>query len=375
MKALRVPLVCAAAAVVAVASIGARPAPGQQSGGPPPSRHSDPAVTGGELPVLRLHRYQMAGRVRPLLFWISRDDVGMGEIVWRGEEGAVAYELLIGTDAAKAPRGINRWGYILEESRPSGTRVLGVMTTSDEATIKDVTSRTPGTQPVGRFKGLEARIAGGVSRSATETIETERDFSVRDKAVIVGRIEEKLKEAAMREVPVAHGVRPGFLTAVAELVNDTITARKGGEQPLRRLKGRTIAYVYGRRLYDLKLTGVGPVNPRAGAPSGNAPVHAEFETLNRTTGSRTTFEIDYATDGPLAGVPTLIRHKPRWWLEAVLTLEKGDTPPGGRGPGAALKAFRPATTPARSGRDTLVFRHLPERRLGRRVGQSCPCRW
>jgi len=260
--------------------------------------------------------------------------------VWRGAEGAVAYELLIGTDSAKAPRGINRWGYILEASRPSGTRVLGVMTTSDEATIKDVTSRTPGTQPVGRFKGIDARIAGGVSRSATETIETERDFSVRDKEIIVSRIEEKLKEAAMREVPVAHGVRPGFLTAVAELVNDTITARKGGEQPLRRLKGRTIAYVYGRRLYDLKLTGVGPVNPRAGAPSGNALVHAEFETLNRTTGSRTTFEIDYATDGPLAGVPTLIRHKPRWWLEAVLTLEKGDTPPGGRGAGGAAGAAR-----------------------------------
>ena len=75
----------------------------------------------GDLPVLRMHRYKMAGRIRPLLFWIGRDDVGMGEIVWRGAEGAVAYELLIGTDAAKAPRAINRWGYILEDSRPSGT--------------------------------------------------------------------------------------------------------------------------------------------------------------------------------------------------------------------------------------------------------------
>jgi hypothetical protein len=174
---------------------------------------------------------------------------------------------------------------------------------------------------VGRFKGLDARIAAGVSRSATETIETERDFSVRDKEIIVGRIETKLKGATIRETPVPDGVRPGFLMAVAELVNDTIAARQNGEQALRRLKGRTVAYVYSRRLYDLRLTDIEPRRPAGGGPSRAALVHAEFETRNRGTGSRTTFELEYATDGPLAGVPTLIRHKPRWWLEAVLKLE------------------------------------------------------
>ena len=286
----------------------------------------------GELPVLRVHRYTMAGRVRPLLFWIGRDDVGMGEIVWRGAEGAVAYELLIGTDSAKAPRAINRWGYILEDSRPSGTRVLGVMTTSDEATLSDVTSKTSEAKPVGRFKGLDARIAGGVSRSATETIETEREYSVRDKALIVGRIAQTLSEAALREVPVPQGVRPGFLTAVAELVNDTIAAHKDGERPLRQLKGRTIAYVYGRNLYDLTLTGIDPIRRKAGEPARGALVRAEFGTFNRRSGSRTTFALEYAADGELAGVPTLIRYKPRWWLEAVLKLDTGTTPDVGRNP-------------------------------------------
>jgi hypothetical protein len=328
MKAHRALLACTAAAVLAVAATGATPLPGRQSDAPRPSRPSDPGASGGDLPVLRQHRYTMAGRVRPLLFWIGRDDVGMGEIVWRGAAGSVAYELLIGTDSAKAPRNINRWGYLLEDSRPSGTRVLGVMTTSDEATLSDVTKRPPGEQPVGRFKGLDARIAAGVSRSATETIETERDFSVREKALIVSRITEKLKDATLRDVPVPDGVRPGFLMAVAELVNDTIVARQNGEQALRRLKGRTISYVYSRRLYDLKLTGVEPVRPPAGGTSRAAVVHAEFATFNRSAGTRNTFELDYAADGPLAGVPTLIRHKPRWWLEAVLTLEEGTATPG-----------------------------------------------
>jgi hypothetical protein len=308
-----------AALLAGAAAVAAR-SPAQRSDDPP-SRQSSPAAPSGDLPVLRLHRYAMAGRVRPLLFWIGRDNVGMGEIVWRGAEGAVAYELLIGTDAAKAPRGINRWGYLLEDSRPSGTRVLGVMTTSDEATISDVTKRPAGAQPVGRFKGLDARIAAGVSRSATETIETERDFSVRDKELIVGRIESKLKEAETRELPVPDGTQPGFLTAVAALVDETIAARGSGEPALRRLKGRTIAYVYGRRLYSLKLTGIEPVRPRGDGAARGPLVHAEFETLNRGTGSRTTFELEYATDGPRAGVPVLIRHRPRWWLEAVLKLE------------------------------------------------------
>ena len=332
MKTPRALLACVTAALLAGGTTAATPAPGRQAERPPSDRQADRAQPDDSLPVLRMHRYRMDGRVRPLLFWIGRDDVGMGEIVWRGADGAVAFELLIGTDAAKAPRGINRWGYILEDSRPSGTRVLGVITTSDEATISDVTDRAPGAQPVGRFKGLDARIAAGVSRSATETIETERDYSVRDKALIVDRIRRKLEAAPLRDTPVPDGVRPGFLTAVAELVAGTMEASKEGEQALRRLKGRTIPYVYGRRLYDLKLTGVGPFRPKEAAPSSQVFVRAEFETLNRGTGTRTTFTLEYAADGPLAGVPTLIRHKPRWWLEAVLKLDTGTRPDGGAAP-------------------------------------------
>jgi hypothetical protein len=326
------------AAAAAAASSSAAPASGRQSASPPPTPQAGPAAPNGDLPVLRLHRYKMAGRARPLLFWISRDDVGIAEIVWRGAEGAAAYELLIGTDAAKAPRGINRWGYLLEDTRPSGTRVLGVMTTSDETTISDVTSRPAGAQPVGRFKGLDARIEGGVIRSALETIETERDFTVRDKATIVDRIEEKLKQASPRELPVPDGVRSGFLIAVAELVNDTIAARRKGEPALRGLKGRTIAYVYGRRLYDLTLTRVESVRAPAGGPSSGVQVHAEFGTLNRSTATRTTFELEYPIEGPHAGVPTLIRHRPRWWLEAVLTLEPGTASVGAAKSGASASA-------------------------------------
>jgi hypothetical protein len=310
--------VSAASADPSAGAAAALPPQGEPAGGP---RQVGPPALAGELPLLRVHRYRMAGRIRPLLFWIGRDDVGLGELVWRRGPDGVGYELLIGTDSAKAPRGINRWGYLREDSRPAGTRVLGVMSTSDEATLKDVTSRPGGPQASGRFKGLDARIAAGVSRSVAETLETDRDFSVRDKDLILERIEPRLRGAAVREVPVPAGVRSGFLLAVAELVNDSVAAAgSGGAQALRRLKGRTIPYVYSRTLYDLKLTAIEPLSPAAGARGAAKAVHAEFQTTNRTTGNRTTFELEYATGGALAGVPTLIRHQPRWWLQAVLAL-------------------------------------------------------
>jgi len=326
MNALRWVLPGVAAALVAGAAhqlLGATAVAGRSD----PVRLVNAAAPADDLPVLKTHRYKMAGRIRPLLFWIGRDDVGLGEIVWRGADGAVAYELLIGTDAAKAPRGINRWGYILEDSRPTGTRVLGLMTTSEEATLSDVRKQVDEGQRRGRFKAIDARITSGASRSATETIETERDLTVHDKIALVVQVEERLKRAVPRDTVVPSGVRPGFLTAVAELGPATVAARREGPAALRRLKGHKTSYVWGRNLFDLTLKDVESMPPSAAASAPNTwPVHAGFEIRSRTTGARYTFELEFGTDGELAGVPTLIRHQPRWWLQAVLTLDDKATP-------------------------------------------------
>jgi len=313
-----------AAALVAGAGLRGLGATAEAPPVPPPVQAADAPAPAQDLPVLQVHRYTMAGRIRPLLFWIGRDDVGIGEIVWRGADGAVAYELLIGTDAAKAPRGINRWGYVLEDSRPSGTRVLGVMTTSEEATLTDVRREADEGNRRGRFKAIDARIASGISRTATETIETDRDLTVHDKAILVRQVEERLSSVPPKETPVPAGVRPGFLGAVAELMTGTISARRAGAAALRRMKGHTIAYVYGRNLFDLALTDVESITRQAGAPAANTwPVRASFEIRARRSGARYPFNLEYATDGALAGVPTLIQYQPRWWLQAKLTLNAG----------------------------------------------------
>src|SRR5262245_5961432 len=58
------------------------------------------------------HHYTMNARVRPLLFWIGRDDVGDAVVAKRQNGESVGYSLLIGSDPDRAPRRINRWGYI-----------------------------------------------------------------------------------------------------------------------------------------------------------------------------------------------------------------------------------------------------------------------
>ncbi len=274
------------------------------------------------MPVLQAYRYRMAGRVRPLLFWISRDEVGSGRIVWRGNgSGDVAYELLIGTDPALAPRAVNRWGYIVEDARQGATRVFGVISTDDEVTLGEVRPGQPTEPGRGRFKGIDARIAAGTSCSTTGTVETERNLTLHDVGAIVSEVRGKLLYVAPKDMTIAPDIRPGFLTAVAEAVDATIAARRAGPPALRRMEGHVIPYVYGPLIHDLWLTDIDMVPIAPGGDRAMQPVYAMFEIRTRNTGERYRFELQFPTDGALSGVPTVIKYQPRWWLQVELFLD------------------------------------------------------
>lgn len=278
-----------------------------------------------DLPILQAHTYRMAGRVRPLLFWISQKNVGSGVIVWRGGDGAAAFELLIGTDPAIAPRGINRWGYIVEDSRAGATHVFALMTTDAEARMSEVRARTGGEQAArGRFKAIDARVDAGAVCAATGTIETERDLPLQEVSGLVRHVRDRLTGVTPYDGALPAGARPGFLSAVNELMQDTISARRAGPAALARVRGRTLGYVHGPFTLDMTLVDV-DASDATTLPAGfdgQAPIHASFELRSRATGERYRFEIDYATTGPLAGVPLVIRYQPRWWLQVELTLEQ-----------------------------------------------------
>src|SRR5262249_16162329 len=86
--------------------------------------------------TVQRHHYAIDARVRPLLlFWISRHDIGDAVVLKRQAPSEAGYSLLIGSDPERAPRRINRWGYIDEQIRGNEATLIGLMTESDEDSI------------------------------------------------------------------------------------------------------------------------------------------------------------------------------------------------------------------------------------------------
>ena len=115
----------------------------------------------GRVPVAQERAYHVNAKVRPLLFWIGRDNVGEARITWReGLDGRRALELLIGSDPSRAPRRINRWGFIVEELHGENAEVLGVMSESNEETIEEAEAQIARDAGVSTFRAARTTITG-----------------------------------------------------------------------------------------------------------------------------------------------------------------------------------------------------------------------
>jgi hypothetical protein len=124
----------------------------------------------------------MLAKVRPLLFWISKDDVGGAKVSWRGsEDGGFGLDLLIGSDPRRAPRQINKWGYIAEQVRGTDARVLGVMKQSNEQTVADA-EKALGAEGKGGyvFRAIQGTASNREARAGVTTVRVERDMTYRD---------------------------------------------------------------------------------------------------------------------------------------------------------------------------------------------------
>jgi len=216
----------------------------------------------------------MAGRIRPLLFWFGRDDVGLARITWRrGEDGAVGYELLVGTDPARAPRAVNRWGYVAEEARGRDGATLALMSRSDETSLGDVQTHLDNGAPGGDFRALVASLEGGAAHWQVASVRTAGRPTVHDLPDLLGQVHAQTASAAVRSARLASDVRPGFLGAVAELVDRTVAASRGGATG--RLAGVVVPYTFGQGLYELRQSSLrvvqAPPAPRRAAGGSRTP--------------------------------------------------------------------------------------------------------
>jgi len=106
--------------------------------------------------------YRLRGEVRPFLFWIGRGDVGGGHITVRRTDSlpgrwSQEIEVLFGSDPARVPQHIKRWGYGRESAnwtqgtgagsgapRLLATDFQGFMKHSAESSIDEVVPASRG---------------------------------------------------------------------------------------------------------------------------------------------------------------------------------------------------------------------------------------
>jgi hypothetical protein len=269
------------------------------------------------------HHYTIGARVRPLLFWIGKDDVGDAVLARKRDSDAASYALLIGSDPERTPRGINRWGYLAEEVRGAEATVVGLMTESNEESV-DQAEKNLRTEGDRTFNVIRASVAAGEARSVLTSVTAPSKLTLRQVDTVLALAASKGVDGEPRVIPLPSGGRPGFLSALADAVHEqTSGVRSTGKVRA----AEPITFVYHGQVYQLYTTHsrlIGSV--RVGENTYDHLVGSQFQVKNVRTGETSNFSMTYAADGPLAELPISVTYQPRWWMEIRLTLD--DTKPG-----------------------------------------------
>lgn len=278
-----------------------------------------PAAGASAPGTIERHHYMMSARVRPLLlFWIGRSNVGDAITTRATAPHEARYSLLIGSDPDRAPRRINRWGYIEEKIHGDAATVVGLMTESDEESVAEAETnlRREGSG-LHTFKVIHAAIDAEQSRSVVTAVGAPADYSFRQVRAVLALAGDGDTEGKSRVVRLPQGTRPGFLSALAEIIHAQAESARAGAVHA----GTPLTYVYHGKFYDLRATSV-QFKPTFEVDSSRYArvVSAQFAMKNLADGEETRFALSYAIDGGLAEVPLTISYQPRWWMQVNLAL-------------------------------------------------------
>jgi len=256
------------------------------------------------------YQYSMTARVRPLLlFWITRSGVGGATVTRERAAEYARYSLLIGSDPDRAPRRINRWGYIEEEIRGEAAHLIGLMTESDESSIEEADASLRA-QSAGRhpFTIIQATVDGDRASSRVTTIAAPEDYTFRQLGIALDMARRDPAGGVSRTLRVPSGSRPGFLVALDEAI--------------RTMSPGPIPYVYHGRLYELRQVRVRKIaSAQAGGVAVGQAAAGDFVITKLKDGEETRFSMTYGTAGRFAGVPLVVTYQPRWWMQVELTIE------------------------------------------------------
>jgi hypothetical protein len=263
-------------------------------------------------------QYVLNARIRPLLlFWIGRDNVGGATITWRTDDGRRAIELLIGTDPNRAPRQINRWGYVREEASDGEADVVGVMTASSEESLEQAESEVDRRRTSGGtlLKGVHTTFTSSEAVTTTASVEMAGRVTYRQVDEALGALRAHPTGTTRGERP--SNVEPGFLFAMTTLIDRSLgPCRTTGD---RHGEVAPVTYLYRQTIYDASLRScsyAASFQTKLGAFPD--VIDGRFDIRNRRTGEETKFRIVYGASGASSGRPVYIVFRPRWWMEAEL---------------------------------------------------------
>lgn len=297
--------------------------------------------------------YTMTARVRFLLFWVGRDDVGGGYIrraTSSSHPNLEMIQLLIGSDPAKAPRKINRWGAAFETVRhvPAGgaggsppaaaggvdaSAFFGFMTQAKAESSSSELEQQMSKEKEGKafqYQAILSRQTAGGGLAKTIPFASETEFNIHTLDAARERIFAELdsKPGKMRATDPALAQKcpraRGFLASVAELVDGAL---ERGE------RAKQTCYIHYGELYTLKLTKAETlkelkveVEQKSGGALKQAyakPLQLDFEIIPQQTGKVSRFTLLMGTQGAQRGALLQIRYQPNWWFQVILNLKPG----------------------------------------------------
>ena len=285
--------------------------------------------------------YILTCRLRLLIFWVGRDDLGGGYIK-TGEAvddpNLRMIQLLFGSNPGKTPHAINRWGAGTEvvkvdgSQAPEASAFVGFMKSSQGKSLSAMQQELAQEKTAGkhRFEAIISRVDPERAIATTVPFYSEKDYDMNQLAeaqtLALDQLGDNQARKFRRLADPERGEcnRPGgFLSTTEELLQRSLT---GGKTPF------SLCYVYNARLYTLTLQHVTPVanedvhiNLKDKEQKIDASYHqlveSQFQIRNQESGAKTNFSVLLGTTGELRGVPVQINYQPNWWFQIVLNLK------------------------------------------------------
>ncbi|HMD85935.1 MAG TPA: hypothetical protein VKO18_14670 [Terriglobia bacterium] len=301
------------------------------------------------------YHYVMTCKLRLLLFWAGSDDVGGGYVrigKASGDEQQQMIQVLFGSDPAKAPLAINRWGAGTEVLRgadsgqPVASAFFGFMKSSKGQSVLAMKSELSKEKTNGNhlFEGIISRVDDGRALSTTVPYSSNRDFDVHQYAEAEKATLQQLESNPSRHIRSLDGAarkacpRAGeFLSTTFQLIDDAVAGHTTPD---------SLCYIYNAHHYKATLLSVHPVEEKKvhvtlrgkGKAFDQTYRHlreAHFEVANDDTGTKSSFDILLGTEGNLRGTPVQILYTPNWWFEIILNLAPASPQP--LNPGTSLR--------------------------------------